>query len=86
MEYLLRRKKKEKIKRKHTLDLKEKIGAKAEREHHYSHSKINEKLHPEKSDIKPDNVKSSDRDDLEKAKGEINPESSGLKPSDPLSL
>ena len=29
---------------------------------------------------------SSDRDDLEKAKGEINPESSGLKPSDPLSF
>ena len=36
----VKEKKKEKIKRRHTLDLKEKIGAKAEREHHYSHSKI----------------------------------------------
>ena len=57
----VKEKKKEKIKRKHTLDLKEKIGAKTEREHHYSHSKNNEKPHSEKSDIKPDNVGGSDR-------------------------
>ncbi|MAI85686.1 MAG: hypothetical protein CMF99_00635 [Candidatus Marinimicrobia bacterium] len=82
----VKEKKKEKIKRRHTLVLKEKIGAKTEREQHYNHSKIKKKLHPEKSDIKPDNVNSTDRDDSGKAKGEINPESTGFKPSDPLSL
>tara|TARA_B100001287_G_scaffold124943_1_gene105309 strand:- start:574 stop:2970 length:2397 start_codon:yes stop_codon:yes gene_type:complete len=82
----VKEKKKEKIKRKHTLDLKEKISVKAEREQHDSHSKIKEKLRSEKSDIEPDNVTSSDRGDLEKAKGDFNPESSGLKSIDSLRL
>ena len=59
MEYLLR-KKEGKIKRKHTLDLKEKIGAKAEQEHIIVIQKLR-KIHPEKSEIKPDNVTSSDK-------------------------
>ncbi len=81
----VKEKKKEKIKRKHTLDLKEKIGAKAEREHHDNHSTVKKKLHSAKSDIKPDNVTNSDIDDLEKIKDDLNPESSRLPPSDPLS-
>ena len=59
-------KRKRKILRKHTLDLKEKIEAKAEKEQLYS-SKINEKRVSERPDIKSNNVRVSDGDNLEKA-------------------
>ncbi len=80
----IKEKEQEKIKRKHTLDLKEKIGSKADQESHYIHSKNQDNLQSENNEIKPNNVIKNDEEDTENIYDGIKPEFSKLKSTELL--
>ena len=76
-------KEKEKIKRKHTLDLKEKIDAKSDRELHHSQHNIQDKFQQENSGIKSNNDINNDKELQEDSEDEkklesLDPKSIGL--------
>jgi len=75
-------KEKEKIKRKHTLDLKEKIDAKSDRELHDNQYNNQDKFQQRNSGIKSNNDINNDKDLQEDIEGEKKLESSDLKSSE----
>ena len=78
-------KEKEKLKRKHTTDLKKKIGAKAEHQSPDNHSRTEDKFQSRKSEIKVNDITDSDKSDLEKIEDEIKPESPDFNLDKPIS-
>ena len=82
----IKEKEKEKIKRKHTLDLKEKIDAKSNRETYNKQYNNQEKLQQENSVNKSNNFTINNKKDIESTKDEKKSEFSKLKSVEPSSL